>query len=81
MRAQISIEMILILAAILAVAFILVTQLQSTASKAGQAVDERSSAILGVGNQTSQKGGLEKGEYCTTDNECASKSCTYNICD
>ena len=38
MRGQISIEMILVLAAILAVAFILVSQLQKTATEAGEAL-------------------------------------------
>ncbi len=81
MKAQISIEMILILAAILAVAFILVTQLQKTATKAGEMVENRSNAILSVGNESLDTGKLETGDSCTSDSECKSGSCTFNTCD
>ncbi|MEM3364132.1 MAG: class III signal peptide-containing protein [Candidatus Micrarchaeia archaeon] len=79
MKGQISIEMILVLAAILAIAFILVTQLQKTATNAGAMVENRSNAILGIGNQSSNL--LDKGAYCTSSQQCKSKSCTFNICD
>ncbi|MGB9635056.1 MAG: class III signal peptide-containing protein [Candidatus Micrarchaeia archaeon] len=78
MRAQISIEMILILAAVLAIAFILVTQLQKVATKAGEKVEERSMAILNVSNTSSL---LPAGAVCSSDSECQSGSCTLNICD
>jgi len=77
MRGQISIEMILVLAAILAIAFILVTQLQKTAAKAGETVENRSNAILGVGNTS---GLLDSGQPCTLDSECKSGSCVFNTC-
>lgn len=79
MKGQISIEMILILAAILAIAFILVTQLQKTATNAGAMVENRSAAILGVGDEVSSL--LEKGAYCSTNSQCKSNSCTFNTCD
>ncbi len=46
MRGQISIEMILLLAAILAIAFLLVTQLKSTSQQATQKMSQKSDQIL-----------------------------------
>ncbi len=81
MRGQISIEMILVLAAILAVAFILVTQLQKTATKGGEMIENSSSAVFQKISETQSGELLESGEVCEYDDQCKSGTCTMNICD
>ena len=76
MRGQISIEMILLLAAVLAIVFLLVTQLKSTAGEAGQAVSQKSNEIIGI---------VDSGPACDpTDPNQADSFCQslgYDHCD
>ena len=76
-RGQISIEMILVLAAILAVAFILVTQLRKTAVKGGEMVESKSDEIMKMINETTTQISCESdidcpGEMVCVDNVCVS---------
>lgn len=45
-RAQVSIEMIIVLAALVAIALLLVSQLQKTAEKGAQAIDKKADSIF-----------------------------------
>lgn len=73
-RAQVSIELIIILAAVLAVALILVVQLQKTAVKGSEAVEKQSEGAL---NEVNNMIKCETGEDCPTDYTCntATGSC------
>jgi flagellar biogenesis protein FliO len=73
-RAQISIELIIILAAVLAVALILVVQLQKTAVKGSEAVEKQGDAALG---QVSSMISCQTSEDCPSDYSCnaATSSC------
>ncbi|MDO8339028.1 MAG: class III signal peptide-containing protein [Candidatus Burarchaeum sp.] len=68
-RAQVSIELIIILAAVLAVALILVVQLQKTAVKGSEAVEKQGDAAL---NQVNSMISCQTGEDCPTDYTCNS---------
>ncbi len=80
MRGQISIEMILILAAILAVAFILATQLQNITEKASDAVEQKTDDILEIADVET---GIEDGEdFCLTNEDCPGNLiCVNNYCE
>ena len=66
-RAQVSIELIIILAAVLAVALILVVQLQKTAVRGSEAVEAQGDAAL---NQVSSMISCETSEDCPSDYSC-----------
>jgi hypothetical protein len=78
-RGQVSAELIIVIAALLAVALILVVQLQKTAtdwSKKGDAINSKLES--GV-DKTINAAGSKKaaGETCTKDTECESGDCGY----
>ncbi len=80
MRGQISIEMILILAAILAVAFILATQLQNITNKASDAVEQKTDQILDLTNVSGDES--DGREFCLTNDDCPGNSiCVNNYCE
>lgn len=80
MKGQISIEMILILAAILAVAFILATQLQDITHKASDAVEQKTDQILDLANVSSDKN--NDSGFCLTHNDCPGDLyCVNNYCE
>ena len=79
MKGQISIEMILILAAVLAIVFILATQLQNVTNKASSAVDEKTDKILDLANISGNDG--EK-EFCLSNEDCQGNLiCVNNYCE
>lgn len=80
MRGQISIEMILILAAILAVAFILATQLQNITNKASDAVEQKTDQILDLTNVSGDEG--DGREFCLSNTDCPGDLiCVNNYCE
>ena len=79
MKGQISIEMILILAAVLAIVFILATQLQSVTNKASDAVDQKTNQILDL---TNVSGNDTDKEFCLTHDDCPGELlCVNNYCE
>lgn len=81
MKGQISIEMILILAAILAVAFILATQLQNITNKASDAVEQKTDQILEVADVNPQSN-IDGGDFCLTNVDCPNNLiCVNNYCE
>jgi uncharacterized protein (UPF0333 family) len=81
MKGQISIEMILILAAVLAIVFILATQLQNITDKAGDAVEQKTDDILNVADVTPQNEDVEN-DFCLTNADCPDNLiCVNNYCE
>lgn len=79
MKGQISIEMILILAAVLAIVFILATQLQNVTNKASGAVDQKTNEILDLANVSESDS--EK-TFCLTHDDCSGNLlCVNNYCE
>jgi len=77
-KAQVSAEMIVLIAAVLAVAFILVTQMQATAQKGAAAVEKNANRVFGEINDTMGVGSTAKrnaGSACTADSQCKSGDC------
>jgi len=75
-KAQVSAEMILLIAAVLAVALVLVSQIQEVAKQGAKAVkdnakklDNELDAIAGLASKR------EAGEKCTSDSQCESGEC------
>ena len=80
-KAQVSTELIIVIAALLAVALILVIQLQKTAtewSKKGTEIDKKLSS--GVDKTLDAAGPAKKatGAACTKNSDCESGECTYD---
>ena len=81
MKGQISIEMILILAAVLAIVFILATQLQNITTKAGDAVEQKTDDILNVAD-VNLEGDSNETEFCLTNEDCPGNLiCINNYCE
>ena len=69
MKGQLSAEMLIILAVVLAVALLLASQLLKSAGTASGNVDNKTEAIF---NKTNLGG---SGDYCTDGTQCLSKVC------
>ena len=76
MRGQISTEMIIILAVVLALIVVVATKLQSTTQGAIESVEEKTEEILSIANATKLPG-----EECESDEECISGVCTGGVCE
>ncbi len=82
-KAQVSAELIIVIAALLAVALILVVQLQKTAtewSKKGTEIDKKldsgvDKTLSAAGTQAEKK---KAGSECTKNSECESGECGYD---
>ncbi len=86
-KGQVSIELIIVIAAVLAVALVLVLQLQKTAKEAGNKTAEESKKIMNaIGDIKTTKTADEKpkgeiGDDCTKDSDCKDGlRCSYNTC-
>ena len=78
-KAQVSAEMILLIAAVLAVALILVSQMQEAAKQGAKAVQKNAEKVFKEINETaglaSGNGKYATGEECTRDSQCESGKC------
>ncbi len=75
-KGQLSAEMLVVLVVILGLAVILASTLMKSASKAANAADQKTDAVLQASNSSVINGA--SGDYCATDSDCASNSCdTY----
>lgn len=66
MRGQLSAEMLIILAVVLAVLLLVASQLLKTAGEASEKVEEKSSAIFNI----TGAGNGDIGDPCTTNSDC-----------
>lgn len=78
-RGQVSAEMILIIAAVLAVALVLASKMQETAKRGADAIDKGADKLFSEINDTAGIGTTPakraSGAACTRDSQCASGSC------
>lgn len=88
-RAQVSAELIILIAAVLSVALILVVQMQNTAKEGKKTLQENSKKVFkeiddtaklatGGGSTPEPKGA---GESCTADSQCSSGYCVAGACE
>ena len=78
-KGQVSAEMILLIAAVLAVALILVSQMQEAAKQGAKVLHKRAEDMIGKINETAGlASGSDKraaGEACTRNSQCESGEC------
>lgn len=79
-RGQASAELIILIAAVLAVALILVSKLQDTAKKGADLLDRNAQKVLAEINDTAGIASAPaakkaEGSACTKDSQCASGEC------
>ena len=75
-KGQLSAEMLVVLVVILGLAVILASTLMKSASKAANAADQKTNAVLEASNSSVINGA--SGVYCAANADCASGSCdTY----
>lgn len=77
MKGQLSAEMLILIAVILAVVALVGYQLMSTAEKSAESVDAQTDQILQSSDQFTK---AKEGEFCVEDDDCLSESCVDNSC-
>ncbi|MEM2174436.1 MAG: hypothetical protein QXS37_04515 [Candidatus Aenigmatarchaeota archaeon] len=80
MKGQISIELIIILAILLALVLIVASKLQETAKKTTEEIGSTQQQIFEKINESKEVGRKKAGEICTYSWECESGSCVGGIC-
>lgn len=76
-KGQLSAEMLILIAVVLAVIALVSTQLLTTAQKTSAKIDSQSNSIL---EKTEQAVKAKQGAFCIKDTECLSDSCNENSC-
>lgn len=84
MKGQLSAELIILVAVILAIALLVATQLRSTAMEANKLVDKEANAIFKTVNKSTAdepKAKGDVGDKCSKDSDCNQNLlCVYNQC-
>lgn len=79
MKGQISAEMLILLAVVIAIVAIAAVYMMNAAKQGGQAVESRVSGVLQESGNT--RGGTgQPGDPCDTNTDCLSGSCQYGYC-
>lgn len=79
MKAQVSAEMLILLAVVVAIVAIAAATLMNTANQGGAAVEERVDEVLGESSGV-QGGTGQPGDPCDTAIDCLSGVCRYGYC-
>lgn len=79
MKGQISAEMLILLAVVIAIVAIAAVYIMNAAKQGGQAVESRVSDVLQESGDT-QGGTGQPGDPCSTHTDCLSASCQYGYC-
>ena len=75
MKGQLSAEMLILIAVVIAIVAIAATRLISTAQDSSESIDTQSQEMLDMSNKA-VKG--KAGDFCTEDKHCASGTCSSN---
>jgi len=79
MKGQISAEMLILLAVVIAIVAIAAVYIMNAAKQGGEAVESRVSDVLQESGDT-QGGTGQPGDPCSTHTDCLSASCQYGYC-
>ena len=79
MKAQVSAEMLILLAVVVAIVAIAAVYMMNAAKQGGEAVEERVGEVLGE-SSGAQGGTGQPGDPCDTNLDCLSASCRYGYC-
>lgn len=79
MKGQISAEMLILLAVVIAIVAIAAVYMMNAAKQGGQAVESRVSNVLQESGST-QGGTGQPGDPCTANADCLSGNCQYGYC-
>lgn len=74
-KGQLSAEMLILLAVILAVVLLVASQLLKTANNASGKVDEKSQAVFEKSDAAIEAAKGNAGDYCVADSDCKSSVC------
>ncbi|MBD3389590.1 class III signal peptide-containing protein [Candidatus Micrarchaeota archaeon] len=77
MKGQVSAEMLILLAVVVAIVAIAAAYMMDLGEKSGQSVQESGQAVLHKAEATA-KG--KEGDPCIVDSDCISDSCDENVC-
>ncbi len=72
MKAQLSVEMLVVLVIVLGVAILLASAMFRSANSAAEKIEKKTNDTLGASDA---QGRAEAGEYCGADSDCKSQSC------
>ena len=79
MKGQISAEMLILLAVVIAIVAIAAVYMMNAAKQGGQAVESRVNDVLQESGNT-QGGTGQPGDPCSAHTDCLSASCQYGYC-
>jgi len=80
-KGQVSAELIIVIAAVLAVSLVFVTQLQKTAKTGAETMSERAEGVFSEINNTALCTYTKsKGRVCSVDCQCISGDCVSGKC-
>jgi len=79
MKGQISAEMLILLAVVIAIVAIAAVYIMNAAKQGGEAVESRVSDVLQESGNA-QGGTGQPGDPCSTHTDCLSASCQYGYC-
>ncbi len=77
MKGQVSVEMLILIAVVIAVVALAATYLMSTMEHTGKHIEEQSNELL----ERTSIGKKGPGETCYSDEICESNECTENTCE
>ncbi|MFA5050211.1 MAG: class III signal peptide-containing protein [Candidatus Micrarchaeia archaeon] len=77
MKGQLSAEMLVLIAVILAIVAIVSYQLISTAQKGSEKIESQADSIFDSAKELSK---AKEGQYCVSDEQCLSGMCFDNKC-
>lgn len=76
MRGQLSAEMLILLAVLLAIALLVASQLLKTANTASSKIDQNSQAVFDKSDAAIAASKGNSGDYCVLDSDCKSGICS-----
>ncbi len=78
MKGQLSAEMLILIAVILALVALVASQLMTTAEKTSTQINAQTDELL---ESTESYSKAKEGQFCVEDDDCLSDSCVDNACD
>ena len=78
MKGQLSAEMLILIAVVLAIVAIVAFQMLNTAEKGSEKIESQTDSILNSLDDSSKN---SEGESCEDDSDCLSDNCSYGTCE
>ena len=78
MKGQLSAEMLILIAVVLAIVALVAHQMMSTAEKGADQIEEQANSLFQSSEEFAK---AKEGQFCVEDEDCLSESCVDNVCE